>query len=99
MSGRRLMNDFPTYRDDDLNKKDTGHIVKRYVLALKQLQLPEPADLPFKDCLILIQNDTTVDPFDAIEMIGVVGETKPQTTAPAPGPLKGPKVLETKPAE
>jgi hypothetical protein len=91
---KTVMNDFPTYRDDDLNKKDTGHIVKRYVAALKQLQVPVPADLPFKDCLALAENDTTVDPFDAIEMIGVVGETKPQT--PAPAPTQGPAIAEPK---
>ncbi len=33
---------------------------------------PVPDDLPFKDYLPLVQNDNTVDPFDAIEMIGVV---------------------------
>ena len=91
---KTVMNDFPTYRDDDLNKKDTGHIVKRYVAALKQLQMPVPADLPFKDCLALAENDTTVDPFDAIEMIGVVGENKPQT--PAPAPMQGPAIAEPK---
>jgi hypothetical protein len=90
---KTLMIDFPTYRDDDLNKKDIGHIVKRYVLALKQLQMPMPADLPFKDCLDAVQNDTTVDPFDAIEMIGVPGENKPQTPAPVPGPT----IAEPKP--
>jgi hypothetical protein len=73
---RAVMNDFPTYRDDDLNKKDTGHIVQRYVKTLKQLQVPVPPDLPFKDCLALVQNDTTVDPFDAIEMLGVPRDAK-----------------------
>ena len=29
------MDDFPTYRDDELNKKDTGQIVKRYVRVLQ----------------------------------------------------------------
>jgi hypothetical protein len=69
-----VMNDFPGYRDDDLNKKDTGLIVKRYVLALKQLGIPVPDDLPFKDYLPLLQNDNTLDPFDAIEMIGPVAD-------------------------
>jgi hypothetical protein len=81
-----VMNDFPAYRDDDLNKKDTGHIVKRYLWALKQLQLPEPDDLPFKDCLAIAQSDTTVDPFDAIEMIGVPGETQSRPSAPGASP-------------
>ena len=88
------MNDFPDYRDDELNKKDTGLIVKRYVRALKQLQMPVPADLPFKDYLALVQNDTTVDPFDATEMIGVVPDSSlPTPSGPAPVPvLQGPRV-------
>ena len=32
-----------------------------------------PDDTPFKDTLVLAQNDPTLDPFDAIEMIGVSG--------------------------
>jgi hypothetical protein len=90
-----VMNDYPNYRDDDLNKKDTGRIVQRYVRALRQLQIPVPADLPFKDYLALVQNDNTVDPFDATEMIGVVpdssGTTAPAVPAPAPT-IKGPQV-------
>jgi hypothetical protein len=84
---KTVMNDFPGYRDDDLNKKDTGLIVKRYVLALKQLQVPVPDDLPFKDYLPLVQNDNTVDPFDATEMIGVIADpATPAPAAPAPRP-------------
>ena len=74
---KAVMNDFPNYRDDDLNKKDTGLIVKRYLRALRQLQMPVPADMPFKDYLPLVQNDNTVDPFDATEMIGVVQRKQP----------------------
>ena len=29
-----VMEDYPTYRDDELCKKDTGQIVKRYVRVL-----------------------------------------------------------------
>jgi hypothetical protein len=89
------MSDYPGYRDDDLNKKDTGLIVKRYVLALKQLGMPVPDDLPFKSYLPLMQNDTTVDPFDAIEMIGVSpdsskpGDPGGPKLAPAPTPAPG----------
>jgi hypothetical protein len=83
---RTVMDDYPIYRDDDLNKKDTGQIVKRYVRTLRQLQMEVPANLPFKDYLPLVQNDTTVDPFDAIEM-GVFGiDTKPQTPASPAAP-------------
>lgn len=63
--------DFPTYREDDLNKKDTGLVVKRYVRVLRQLGEPVPDALPFKELLAAAEADTTVDPFDAIEMIGV----------------------------
>lgn len=85
---KTVMNEFPNYRDDDLNKKDTGHIVKRYLFALKQLQVPVPNDVPFKDYLPLIQNDTTVDPFDATEMLGVSAEANmPTPVAPAAAPV------------
>ncbi len=84
------MNDFPIYRDDDLNKKDTGLIVKRYVWALKQNQSPIPDDLPFKDYLPLVENDTTVDPFDAIEMIGV-GSANPVSPGPTPSGAQPPE--------
>ncbi len=92
---KSVMSDYPGYRDDDLNKKDTGLIVKRYVLALKQLGMPVPDDLPFKSYLPLMQNDTTVDPFDAIEMIGVSpdsskpGDPGGPKLAPAPTPAPG----------
>jgi hypothetical protein len=82
---KSVMNEFPNYRDDELNKKDTGHIVKRYTFALKQLQMPIPDDMPFKDCLALVQNDTTLDPFDAREMIGVINDTSMPTPVPPAG--------------
>jgi len=78
-----VMDDFPTYRNDDLSKRETGHIVKRYLLVLKQNLTPIPLDLPFKEYLPLVAHDTTVDPFDAIEMIGVGGDAQPLTGAPA----------------
>jgi hypothetical protein len=88
---QKVMADFPTYRDDDLNKKDTGHIVKRYVWALKQNLTPIPADLPFKDYLPIVEHDSTVDPFDALEMLGVPGATERQGAAtPASGAADAP---------
>ncbi len=72
--------DFPTYREDDLNKKDTGLVVKRYVRVLRQLGEPVPDALPFKELLAAAEADTTVDPFDAIEMIGV-GAFEPSASA------------------
>jgi len=73
--------EFPTYREDDLNKKDTGLVVKRYVRVLRQLGEPVPDTLPFKELLAAAEADTTVDPFDAIEMIGV-GGFEPESSAP-----------------
>ncbi|WP_165064567.1 hypothetical protein [Paludisphaera rhizosphaerae] len=75
---------FPIYRNDDLNKKDTGLVVKRYVRVLRQLGEPVPDTLPFKDLLAAAEADTTVDPFDAIEMLGVAGATAggPSSTPP-----------------
>ena len=80
-----LMEDYPTYRDDELSKKDTGQIVKRYVRVLTQNLTPIPDDLPFKDYLKLVQSDNTVDPFDALEMIGPLNTQEPAKT-PSPGP-------------
>jgi hypothetical protein len=82
---KKVMDEFPVYRDDDLNKKDTGHIVKRYVWALRQNLTPIPADLPFKEYLPMVEHDTTVDPFDAMEMLGV-GTTQSE---PARSPARG----------
>lgn len=82
--------DFPTYRDDDLNQKDTGLVVKRYVRVLRQLGEPVPESFPFKELLAAAEADNTVDPFDAIEMIGVggsegVSSPSASTAAPAHG--------------
>lgn len=57
------------YRNDDFNKKDTGLIVKRYIRSLRQLGEPEPKDLPFHDLLPAAEMDSTLDPFDATEML------------------------------
>lgn len=59
----------PVFRDDDLNKKETGHIIKRFVLVLKNLGEEPPADLPFKDFLQAVQDDNSVDPYDQIEVM------------------------------
>ena len=56
------------YSNDDLAKKDTALIVKRYARACQQLGIDMPKDTPFADLLPLVENDTTVDPFDALEM-------------------------------
>jgi hypothetical protein len=81
---KTLLDEHPSYRDDELSKRETGHIVKRYVRVLKQNQTPVPDDLPFKESLKLVEHDNTPDPFDTLEMIGVVGDPNPTSSAPAP---------------
>jgi hypothetical protein len=79
---KAVLNDFAWYRDDDLNKKETGLIVKRYERVLQQDGTPLPEDTPFKELLPFAKSDTTVDPFDAIEMIGVPMGVGPTSTQP-----------------
>ena len=50
---------------------------------LQQAGKSLPDDTPFKDTLPFAQNDPTLDPFDAIEMIGVPGSMA--TSQPAAG--------------
>jgi len=78
------LKDFQVFRDDDLNKKDTGLIVKRYERVLQQQGEKLPDDLPFKELLPAAKADTTLDPFDAMEMLGVPPDTSGKTPAPAP---------------
>ena len=75
LTWKEVLKDFPVYRSDDLNKKDTGLIVKRYVRVLQQQLEKVPDDLPFKELLAAAQADNTVDPFDAIEMLGITADT------------------------
>ncbi|APW63436.1 hypothetical protein [Paludisphaera borealis] len=84
------LKNYPVYRDDDLNKKDTGLVVKRYVRVLRQLGEPVPEDFPFKELLADAEADTTLDPFDAVEMLGVGGEAggKPPTAPTRPAAPK-----------
>jgi hypothetical protein len=65
----RLLKEHVPYRGDDLNKKDTGLIVKRYARACQQSQVELPPDTPFLDLLKAYENDTGKDPFDALEML------------------------------
>jgi hypothetical protein len=86
---KEVVKDFPNYRDDDLNKKDTGLIVKRYERVLQQQNQKLPDDTPFKELLPAAKADTTVDPFDAIEMLGVTADTagrSPGQGAPGAAP-------------
>jgi len=75
------------YRDDDFNIKDTGLMVLRYVHAMKQYGTPEPKEFPFKDLLAAAEKDHTVDPFDAVEMLGApkaAGEDRSPSAPPRP---------------
>jgi hypothetical protein len=69
------------YRNDDINKKDTGLVVRRYLRALGQLDEPEPADMPFRELLAGADKDVTLDPFDAAEMLPV----SPTASGRSPG--------------
>jgi hypothetical protein len=67
---KALLDRHRDYRDDELNMKDTGLIVKRYAYALRQIGKEPPDDMPFKDLLQRFRNDHGApDPFDALEMI------------------------------
>jgi hypothetical protein len=88
------LKDFPAFRDDDINKKDTGLILKRYKRVVEQQGEKLADNIPFKELLPAAMADTTLDPFDAIEMLGVGaiesgGAQKPAT--PAGGPPATPK--------
>ncbi len=70
-----LLDKHPAYRNDELNKRDTGHIVSRYVLALRQLGQEVPEDLPFKDLYqAALADPATVDPFNDLEIRSNVSE-------------------------
>jgi hypothetical protein len=64
----KLLARHPLYRDDSLNKKDTGLIVRRYIRVLTSLNEPVPDDLPFKE-LLQEDQDFAPDPFDEQEML------------------------------
>jgi hypothetical protein len=88
-----LLKQHNDYRTDEFNKKDTGLIVKRYLRALRQLGEPEPKDLPFRELLAGAEQDSSVDPFDQTEMLGVDRASKTpapsnrQRPAPTPAPI------------
>lgn len=75
----KLLEKYQPYSRDDLNKKDTGLIVKRYARACQQSQVELPPDTPFLDLLKVYENDSTKDPFDAMEML----DTPSRSGAPA----------------
>jgi hypothetical protein len=87
----KLLKSHPDYRNDDMNKKDTGLVVRRYLRALRQLGQPEPADTPFRELIAGGDKDITLDPFDALEMSGPgsPGSTQPRVPAGAAAPNRG----------
>jgi hypothetical protein len=73
-----LLDRHPTYRDDQLNQRDTGSIVRKYVYALRQINEPIPDDMPFRKIYDLIKNEPyTPDPFDAMDMSRGTQPTSP----------------------
>jgi hypothetical protein len=70
-----LLKRHPVYRNDSLNQKDTGLILRRYTRVLANLSEPIPDDLPFKD-LLATDQDIAPDPFDALEMLPAAPTTK-----------------------
>jgi hypothetical protein len=84
----KTLKDFPNFRDDDINKKETGLIVRRYERVLQQQLQKLPEDTPFVELLPAARADTTVDPFDAIEMLGLADSgaaplSRPDSERPA----------------
>jgi len=65
----KLLERHKPYRNDDLNRKDTGLVVRRYERACQQSGSEVPKDTPFLDLGKAFANDTSKDPFDALEML------------------------------
>jgi hypothetical protein len=66
---KELLARHKAFSDDQLNLKDTGLIVKRYVQALRNAGEEIPEEFPFKELLAAAEADTSVDPYDALEVI------------------------------
>lgn len=75
-----LLDRHPVYRDDDLNRKDTGELARRYVFSLRQVGEEPPDDMPFKDLYEAVKNDPSRDPFDQLDAMRI---TKPAAAGEA----------------
>ena len=78
-----------------LSKKDTGLIVKRYKRAFIQAGLGTelPKDTPFLENLPMAEADTSVDPFDAQEVIPIAPRsTDGSGSQPAPAGTGAPAI-------
>ena len=92
-----LTKNYTAYRNDDLNRKDTGIVLRRYLRVLGQ-QIAQgdnavPEDLPFKELLEGPAPDDSPDPFDASEMLSAAAIedlTRGRVSTPSPAPA-GPK--------
>jgi hypothetical protein len=73
----RVLKRHPLYRNDDLNRKDTGVILRRYTRVLAALNEQIPEDLPFKDLLAAaLKADNAPDPFDAQEILPAASQRR-----------------------
>ncbi|WZO97572.1 hypothetical protein EP7_004613 [Isosphaeraceae bacterium EP7] len=78
----KLLENHTAYRNDDLNKKDTGLVAQRYLRTLTQLNEEIPDKTPFLDLARAASKDTTRDPFDALEMMPT--NSRSGATSPPP---------------
>ncbi len=80
---RAVLEKHPLYRDDDLNKSDTGRIVQRYLKALANAGMERPKDVPFEK-LVEGNPDFVPDPFDQTDMpVASLGGDTPDPAIPA----------------
>ena len=76
----KVLENHKYFRNDDLNRKESRTLVRRFLLALKNIGEKEPETYPFKDLMKGPQEDFTPDPFDQLEM------TRAQLPAAPPSP-------------
>ncbi len=70
---KTLLERHPVYREDQMNKSDTGQVVRRYADALRQAGMDVPTDIPFYELLADAEADVTPDPFDELDVLGPTG--------------------------
>ena len=77
-----LLSRYPTFRDDNLNQRDTGMVVKRYAQALTNAGETVPDKLPFQELYEGVQDDPYLDPFDQLDMMRASRTRRPAGTNP-----------------
>jgi hypothetical protein len=86
--------ELPRLSNDDLNRKDTGIILRRYLRVLGQQSAQatgRAGDLPFKELLEGPAPDDSPDPFDASEMLSaaaIENLTQGPGHPPSPAPSR-----------